>query len=382
MTDSAKNDLIKEVKKLKKEIRQLKANSLKSADLLLKDDIEEAYRSLFDRSRDCIYIVSFEGKILEVNQAVVDLTGYTREELLNMNMSDILFADEVELASNTLGEIIEKGSQKVLRSYRLKGKNGNTIFIESTGSLMYRRGVPFAVQGIARDITDRKIIEEELRNSKEQLQQFIAHIEEIKEDEKKRIAHEIHDELGQNLTALKLIFLSLQKELPDGYGNFSNKIKTISQLISQSIKSVGRITSQLRPEILDTLGLIAAIEWQTDELNGVTGISIKFKSHLSKIHFNKKTSIAIFRIFQESLTNALKHSHANEIKVELYKKEQTLIMEIKDNGIGTDNFLKTGFGIIGMKERASMLGGEFELITSDSSGTTARLAVPLNNLIK
>ncbi len=234
---------------------------------------------------------------------------------------------------------------------------------------------------ILRDITDRKLSEEEIKFSHEKLRNLAAHLNSVREEERKFIAREIHDELAQALTALKMGLVWLNKQLPEKKEPLTEKIKSMTSIIDMTIYSVRRISSELRPGLLDDLGLQAAIEWQAKEFGDRTGITCQVTFNSDTSNLDQERSTAIFRIFQETLTNVARHAEATEIKASLEKTPDMLIMKVQDNGTGIreENILNPhSFGIIGMQERTLLLGGDINLKGVQNKGTTVTVSIPTN----
>jgi PAS domain S-box-containing protein len=235
--------------------------------------------------------------------------------------------------------------------------------------------------GVNQDITERKLAEEELLKSKNQLRALTSHIETIREEERTRISREIHDELGQSLTGLKidLSWLQVKTMDKDREGELALKIKTMSDLIDSCIGLVRRISSDLRPGILDHLGLSAAIEWQAKDFQDRTGIKCKCSADFEDVELNQERSVSVFRIFQETLTNIVRHSKASEVRISLQVEENNIILIVKDNGIGISKELindPNSLGLLGMKERVLFLNGEFEISGIHDKGTTVIIIIP------
>ena len=234
---------------------------------------------------------------------------------------------------------------------------------------------------ILRDITERKHSEEELKNSREKLRNLTAHLNSVREEERKLIAREIHDELAQALTALKMGLVWIDNKLPEKKEPLSEKIKSMTNLIDMTIYSVRRISSELRPGLLDDLGLQAAIEWQAKEFGDRTGITCKVTFNSDTNNLDQERSTAIFRIFQETLTNVARHAEATEVRASLEETPDMLIMKVKDNGAGiTEEAIlnSKSFGIIGMQERTLLLGGNIKLKGVHNKGTTVTVRIPAN----
>lgn len=234
-------------------------------------------------------------------------------------------------------------------------------------------------QTISRYATERKIAEEDLRSTNEQLHDLAKHVEEIRETERVNISRNLHDDLGQSLTAVKIDLGIIKRQVNNE--DVVLKINKVSSLVGETIKTVQRITSELRPQIIDDLGLITAIEWHTKEFTERTKIEISLDLD-ADILFSPDSSLTLFRIMQESLTNIARHSKATQINIELYTKNNFIFFNILDNGIGISKKqidAKNSFGLLGMKERTISLGGSFYIGKADKTGTIIKLKLPINN---
>lgn len=195
------------------------------------------------------------------------------------------------------------------------------------------------------------------------------------------IAREIHDELGQALTALNMDLFWLNNKLPEDQRYLREKVKSMSELVDGTIKTVQRISAELRPGLLDDLGLAAAIEWQAREFQNRSGIKCKVTLHPEDIILSQDISVTIFRIFQEALTNAVRHADATWVKASLSEKSDKIELEVRDNGKGiTEEQINNpkSFGLIGIRERAHLLGGEVKISGIRDKGTTIIVSIPLN----
>jgi signal transduction histidine kinase len=220
--------------------------------------------------------------------------------------------------------------------------------------------------------------EKELKESQVLLRQLTGHLQRIREEERTTIAREIHDELGGQLTVLKMDLAWLNKRAADS--NVKERIASMLSLIDQTVKTVRRISSQLRPGILDDLGLVAALDWQSHEFEKHTGIHSKFLAEISDDRFEKSLASGIFRVFQETLTNVARHSGAKEVQSSLKINDGNIVLTIADNGKGFNESMikeKNTLGIVGMKERALMMGGSLKIESGKNEGTQIVLNVPL-----
>jgi len=255
------------------------------------------------------------------------------------------------------------------------------------GSLKYVHDVVYTVTneagqiveryGLVMDVTERKRVEEEQRRSFEQLRALTGKLQNAREEERTRVAREIHDELGQALTAIKMELASLFREHP-----VAKDRQSILELADETIRSVRRIATELRPGLLDDLGLVAAMEWAAEEFQSRTKMKVDVRLPDVEIAIDTERSTALFRIFQETLTNVVRHANATQVNVRLAEENGFLLLEVHDNGrgIGPDQpSTGTSLGILGMRERALLLGGEFIIGGSPGKGTTVRVRIPKAN---
>ena len=230
-----------------------------------------------------------------------------------------------------------------------------------------------------RERRDRERISRELRASHGQLRALAAHLQSVREEERTRISRELHDVLGQALTAMKMDVAWLQKKLGPENTPLIERTNGMSDLINQTIQSMRKIATELRPGILDDLGLGAALDWQAQEFQNRSGIRCTLMVSPEEIPAGREHATAIFRIFQETLTNILRHANATSVEVALTGKEGTIRLEVHDNGRGMPAPTGTpprSLGILGMRERAQALGGTVNIESSPGAGTTVRVTVP------
>ena len=230
------------------------------------------------------------------------------------------------------------------------------------------------------EISERRRADEEVRVSQQRLQSLSAHLQTAREEERKGVAREIHDELGQALTTLKLNLALLKEEIDPSNLSMHGKIASMLDLINATIRSVKRMITALRPRLLDDLGLTAAIEWQTEEFQQRTGIACELTICPEEILLDPDRSTAIFRIFQEALTNVARHSHADHLSINLIRENEELVLRVHDNGRGisdadVDN--PKSFGLIGIRERASYWRGTVQIDGIHNEGTTLAVRFPI-----
>ena len=229
------------------------------------------------------------------------------------------------------------------------------------------------------EIAERKVIEEDLRRAEERLRAFAAHIESVREDERARLAREFHDELGQALTGLKMDLSWLKKRLPKESREAVARMKSMFRLVDATIQSVRRISSALRPQVLDDVGLIGTLKWQATEFQVRTGIRCKVDLPAEHLALDRAQSTAIFRILQEALANVARHAGATRVDISLRVNTDHFILKIVDNGRGVseaDLRNQKSFGLLGIRERAFLLGGNVDIKGKGGKGTTVTLSIP------
>lgn len=233
--------------------------------------------------------------------------------------------------------------------------------------------------GVITNITQSQNEKREIEESHKQLAELSSHMSLVKEQERLRIAREIHDDLGGNLTAIKMGLSSLYNALPKEQKALIEKAKQLETIVDKTFDDAHRITSDLRPNILE-LGIVAALEWQSREFEKQIGIPCDFYTNNDQIDLNDDQSIVLFRICQEAMSNIAKHAHANLVDVKLTLKNQTVTMEIHDDGVGiapANKLKKNAFGLLGMAERVASVNGEFEIESQKDKGTIIRVKIDL-----
>jgi two-component system sensor histidine kinase UhpB len=264
--------------------------------------------------------------------------------------------------------------------FRLRHKDGAYCWILARGSVVPNDdGTTYRLLGSHLDITERKRAQEALETSQEELRRLSANLMDVREAERTRIAREIHDELGQALTGLKMDVAWIVKRLPEGTSGIRAKASSMSALIDDTVATVRRIATELRPGLLDDLGLAAAIEWQAQEFERRTGIRCELRADLNDASLDTETSTALFRIFQEGLTNVARHASATSVVAVLSQDDGGLVLEVRDDGSGIserDASSLRSIGLAGMRERAQLVGGVFSIMGGPGEGTTVRITIP------
>ncbi len=336
---------------------------------------QKTLEAFLNATTDVAFLIDTSGTILAHNQAAAKFLRKGKKQALGRRIADFMTPEMAERSKECAIKVIQTG-QPVHYEIDYQGMCvENRIYpIFDDGG----RVIKLAVYG--RNITERKRAEEQLKQSREQLRALSAKMEMIREEERARIAREIHDELGQGLTALKMDLVWLTNRLSQEPKMLRQRTRTMSKLIDSTILSVRRISSELRPGVLDDLGLTAAIEWGAREFQKRTGIHHQFSSNKEEFDLTKDCATAVFRIFQETLTNVTRHARATRINVSLEENAGSLLLEIRDDGRGiTEKEISNpkSMGLLGMRERALLFGGEIKISGAPGKGTTVRLEIPL-----
>lgn len=293
--------------------------------------------------------------------------------------------DEGKLLNEFLPEPLASRVEESMRAARETGaiqSFEHVVSVESGDLIHEGRVVPshdseFLL--ILQDVTSRKKAEEALLQSREQLRNLAGRAESVREEERKRIAREVHDVLGQALTALRIDVASIQKSVSEDQEEFHDRLGLINASIGSIIQKVRRIAADLRPGVLDDLGIVAALEWQTDEFADRTGIACSFTPSASHLELDPDCSTALFRVYQEVLTNVARHSEASAIQVSLRHRDGEVVLRVQDNGRGIrDREVEDmrSLGLVGMRERLLPWQGTIEFRGMPEHGTTVTIVLP------
>ncbi len=332
---------------------------------------------LFEQAPQAIVLLDAMHRIVGVNREFSGVFGYTLQEAVGRTLAELIVPEELRDQERSYRESVE-GGELIDAEVVRRRKNGSRLEVSMLRvpvSLPRGETVDFAIY---RDITSRKRMENELLHSFEQMRALTAHLQTVREEERTRVAREIHDELGQDLTAIKIQVSSIMRGLPADPGQ-AEKTESTLQLIDDTIQSVRRISTDLRTQIPDDLGLLGAIEWAGEEFENRTGVKCRLDLPREEVVTDRARAAAVFRIFQESLTNIARHASAAEVNVRLARENGSLILQVDDNGKGLPTealSAATSIGILGMRERASLVGGELIITSIQGKGTTVKVRVP------
>ncbi|MEY4704105.1 MAG: hypothetical protein RL042_301 [Nitrospirota bacterium] len=316
-----------------------------------------------------------------VSTNLTEILGYTPEEFLNTPnfWADQIHPDDRDRAFAGLPSLLALGSD--LHEYRFQHKDGSWRWMRDALHVVSGPdGKAIELIGYFIDISDRKMIEQSLSRTLDELRALSRRLEVIREEERTRIARELHDELGMRMTCLKMDLSRLQSMMnSEDRATLEKKILSMIEQVDTTLAAIQSLVADLRPGVLDDLGLVAAIEWQCREFERGSGIRCLFESKEEDIRLDSTRATVAFRICQEALTNVVRHANAKEVRVHLNTLDEALILEIHDDGQGilpekiTD---AASLGLLGLRERAGAVGGSLRIVGLPGQGTTVTLRVP------
>ncbi len=337
---------------------------------------EQNYRQLFETANDAIWVQDMDGRIVAANKASARLIGGSQEELIGFNVSDFLLPEGLEVAREVKRKLLQGEEFEQPYEQQLVKKNGTVGTIKLTSSLVTRNGHSLGFQHIARDITEEKKMQENLRF-------YAQQITKAQEEERKRIARELHDD-----TAQALVTMARQLDIltDDNESLSRDAVKDLERLRSQVdniLEGVRRFSRDLRPSMLDDLGLVPALESIADDITSQHGIVTEVEVFGEHRHLPSEKELLLFRVAQEALRNVWKHSQASQAWITLEFSQDKIKITVRDNGVGfhvpdrVGDLLVTGkLGLAGMYERAQLVGGSMTVESKPGKGTTITAIVP------
>jgi PAS domain S-box-containing protein len=309
------------------------------------------------------------------------ITGYSAQELLERGFPDITHPDDLQANIDLAEQLIAGEVDRYSLGKRYIRKTGETVWARlSVGLFRDRSGQPAWFLSVVEDISEQKQAEAELRGMHDKLRNLAVHLLSAREEERRKIAQEIHDELGQSLTAMKMDLRWVEKRLGPGTELLQDKVRGLVGMADQTISLVQRIAGEIRPRMLDDLGLAAALEWLGDDFMRRTGIRCDIVTDFPETLVGGNSATTLYRIVQEALTNAVRHSSARRVAVELARRGQALELRVTDDGVGiTQEQIANprSYGILGIRERTQGLEGNVAISGHTGRGTTIVVTVPL-----
>ncbi len=337
--------------------------------------------ALLELTQDSVFVIDLEGKILFWSRGAEAMFGFSKAQAVGKISHELLRTEfpqplaeiraQLKCAGHWEGDLLKTA------------KDGRHIVVTGRWALQWgKRGQAPRVLVISSDITERKRGEEALVLQREQLRALAERLQTVREEDRKKVARELHDQIGQILTSIKMDMTWVSRHLPQSEVQVLARLAESIELINDGVKAVRIICSGLRPGVLDDLGLAAAIEWQASEFTTRNSIRCEVSVPPIDLHLDGNRATATFRIFQECLTNVIRHAQAKSVRVDLCQEDENILLVVKDDGIG---FSEAGFsnslgslGLLGMKERAQFCGGDVQISSSPGNGTTVTVRFPVD----
>jgi PAS domain S-box-containing protein len=342
---------------------------------------EERLSSIFSGSRDAIFITGADSMFSDVNRAAEELTGYSKEELLKMSIPD-LHDDEDLQAYRLFFKRIMNG-ESITSEANIRRKDGRKIPTEFSNKRIFIGDAPY-MHTAARDITERKQAERALRNQRDMLRDVTGDVIRVQEDERRRISMELHDSTGQSLSVIRLQIQNIIKSVKNGNYDVNGELEVISKLVLDTISDLRQISANLRPVILDNLGLWPTIEWYLQDFGKKTDLAVKVDIEEVEVNLSPRDEVHIFRIIQEIMINIQKHSEAKKVSFKSGIEDSKLVFEIREDGRGFDPKLmfepserRRGMGLINIMERVNIVKGHLDIQSSPGQGAKFMVSVPI-----
>jgi len=337
--------------------------------------------ALLELTQDSVFVIDIDGTIRFWSRGAEAMLGYSKSQAAGKMSHDLLRTDFPQPLEQIMSELMRVGHWE--GDLTKTAQDGTRIVVASRWALQWgKRDQLPRVLVINSDITERKRGEESLVLQKEQLRALAERLQWVREEDRKRVARDLHDQIGQILTAIKMDMTWMIRHLPESEGPVLARLTESIQLINDGVTSVRAICSGLRPGVLDDLGLAAAIEWQASEFAARNGVRCQVSVPPVDLHMDGDRATAAFRIFQECLTNVIRHAQAKSVSISLCEEDENILLVVEDDGIGfcesdLSNSLGS-LGLLGMKERAQFCGGNVQISSSPGNGTTVTIRVPVD----
>jgi PAS domain S-box-containing protein len=346
------------------------------------EQIETAEQAaLLELTQDSVFVIDMEGRVQFWSRGAEAMLGYTKTQAAGKIAHELLCTEFPQPFSEIMAKLMRVGHWE--GDLIMTAEDGRCVVVAGRWALQWgKRDQAPRVLVINSDITERKRGEESLVLQREQLRALAERLQRVREEDRKKVARDLHDQIGQILTAIKMDMTWMSRHLPESEGEVLARLSESIKLINDGVKSVRTICSGLRPGVLDDLGLAAAIEWQASEFSSRNGVHCLVSVPPVDLHLDGDRATATFRIFQECLTNVIRHAQAKSVRVALCQEEESILLVVEDDGIG---FCESGFsnslgslGLLGMKERAQFCGGDVHVSSSPGNGTTVTVRVPVD----
>jgi PAS domain S-box-containing protein len=339
------------------------------------------FQTLIDTVPTPIFYKDTEHRYLGCNKAFEAYSRTTKFDIVGKTVFDLLGdTRKAQIHHLADGELLRYPGKRLYESSIEHANGRRSTHIHRKATFIRHDGTSAGIVGVIMDISEQKVAEDRLRKSQEELRNLSRRLQYVREEERKAISREIHDQLGQTLTVLQMELALLARKIPSSEKSLTEKARQLKKRVREAIEIVRSISARTRPEMLDDLGLAAAIEWQVSEFRNLTGLSCTVTIDQADREIEADLSTALFRILQEALTNVWRHAHATDVHVSLRFQEDSLTLEVHDNGKGITERQandSTSTGLIGMRERVYPWAGQVSIQGLSNFGTTVRVNVPL-----
>ena len=348
---------------------------------------QQRFEAVALAATDAIWDLNLETQIVWWSDGMHKLFGYAPEEVSTKLewWLERLHPEDKDRVMQAIQGLGERGGRNWSGSYRFRRKDGSYATVIDRGFILDDdAGKPVRIVGGISDVTEQRQAEQALENSHRQLRALSARLQSVREEERVKVAREIHDELGQVLTALKINLDWLERKLglrdtDPSLNPLLDRVVESAEIADSAISSVQRIASELRPSLLDNLGLDAALEQEARRFEQRSGIACRVNLPANSVELPTEAATALFRIFQEALTNVARHAQATEVRAALQSEPELVVLLVEDNGQGIHAEALTdarSLGLLGMRERAAVLGGEVSIVAIQPHGTRVTLRLP------
>ncbi len=338
--------------------------------------MEDKYRSIFESLYDVYYQTDLLGRITMISPSIKMRAGYEPAEIIGRNVTE--FYVDPNSRSRLLDLLKNNGVAHDFETDMVT-KEGRILNVEISSKIMFnKKGEPIGIEGSLHDISKRVESEKKLKENSANAKLLSAHVHHNFEEERARFSRQIHDDIGQEFEAVKMDMALLKNEISEP--KWKERLTNIIYKMDSSIEKVRRIAMELRPGLLDDLGLVSAIEWLGEDFERRTDIAFVFNCNISDLKPDDRLSTTIFRIFQETLSNVEKHSAASIVEVNINLTNGRLVLITRDNGKGFDvekAKTKATLGLFGIFERISMINGYLSIRSEENFGTEIQLSVPI-----
>ncbi|HJW04309.1 MAG TPA: PAS domain S-box protein [Azospira sp.] len=346
---------------------------------------EKRLRAITAAMGEAVFVVDAAGLLRWMNPEAEHLLGWGEAELIGKSIHEAIHRTSPDGPALPLEQCCSHQALQDGKPHRNDDdlflcKDGTVVPVSYVGTPLIEDGKIVGAVAAIQDMTAQKLARQELQEARQRSQTLSAHLQSVREDERTHIARELHDQLGQMLTALKIDVTWLQERVSKAETACQDKIAGMRRLIDDTLQWVRRMSAELRPIMLDDLGLTAALEWLLEEFSRRHGVPARLEASGQDDGLSKECSTAAFRIVQECLTNIARHARAQQVSVNLDIAGERLTILVEDDGVGFDPEARRQykhFGLIGIRERAEMLGGKCQLVSAPDAGTSVRVDLPL-----